>query len=609
MKRFVFVFLAVFVLLTGSAFSQQAADLFKEERSAALYIDVAAPYQAAIEFLKQINDPQNQQFKQKFDQLFTVAHSNFAAARNMARSKACSANMRVLLGAAEMYNMDNPVGMSSKLDVEKLVQGKYLKSAPTCPEGGSYSVVGDLTGTGDIQCSIHGTVKDLKVGGSKADNLDFQSFVAKIIEFDRQELFKPTGGLYLIGEPPDVGGFAMLLQAQCKPKELLVFLRETLGLTIPDPQEKPDGSLSFKILAGPLPTGKNPELQLSSRGIFINAFNGASKSDSKHWDTFLQTANKDGNSLVVEVLPQYFASRLPASGGSSSTKACAANMRVILGAVEMFNMDAAPGKEMKRLDFDPLLQSKYLLKMPSCPNGGKYGETGDLSGNGLICCSIHNTVEDLKVVDLPSSGFDPLALLKKIMALRLIVGEKNSLLAAGIQDANDRKNVADLLKAQVPVIKSQLLTMAAEKEKQASGQLSELDKETMAQLKSMVDSLSFFEKGEWCGIRGNGVPRSHLVAPVMGILAAIAIPNFRQARTDARQKACFANQRVLMGAMEMFAMDNPEPMKQLDIGRLVAEKYLRSAPECPDGGVYSADFKDAFDFKIKCSVHGSVEEN
>lgn len=82
--------------------------------------------------------------------------------RGQAREKACYANMRILLGAIEMYNMDNAVMLKSVLDdtEQRLISAKYLKSKLSKPESGcAYSSTGDLTSFGKIKCDIHGTVE------------------------------------------------------------------------------------------------------------------------------------------------------------------------------------------------------------------------------------------------------------------------------------------------------------------------------------------------------------------------------------------------------------------------------------------------------------------
>lgn len=78
------------------------------------------------------------------------------------REKACYANMRVLLGAIEMYNMDN-TEMVDVLDgelMDRLVAGQYLKRKMSYPTPQCrYGSLGHLTGDGTIVCSSHGTVE------------------------------------------------------------------------------------------------------------------------------------------------------------------------------------------------------------------------------------------------------------------------------------------------------------------------------------------------------------------------------------------------------------------------------------------------------------------
>jgi|GEM_PF-5156636 len=96
--------------------------------------------------------------------LAAVAIPNFRRAREEARKKACYANMRVILGATEMYNMDHSVMKKSLNDEDvrqsgELVKEGYLKSGVTSPEPGcKYFSEGDLTGNGQIRCTVHGTV-------------------------------------------------------------------------------------------------------------------------------------------------------------------------------------------------------------------------------------------------------------------------------------------------------------------------------------------------------------------------------------------------------------------------------------------------------------------
>lgn len=97
-------------------------------------------------------------------------------------------------------------------------------------------------------------------------------------------------------------------------------------------------------------------------------------------------------------------------------------------------------------------------------------------------------------------------------------------------------------------------------------------------------------------------------------LAMFAVPNFRRARGQARSHACWANQRVLNGAIEMLLMDEADPdialdpeTGEFDQSILVDKRYLRvplTSPE-PDceyrliGGMKSQ-------YMILCLVHGAV---
>ncbi|GEM_PF-975506 len=90
--------------------------------------------------------------------LAAIATPNFRKARSSARDKACMANIRVLSGAVEMYNMDNP-GMMHQLDMDALLKGKYLKSKIIGAESDCrYLAIGDLSEGGEIYCQLHGNI-------------------------------------------------------------------------------------------------------------------------------------------------------------------------------------------------------------------------------------------------------------------------------------------------------------------------------------------------------------------------------------------------------------------------------------------------------------------
>ena len=89
-------------------------------------------------------------------------------------SKSCFSNIRVLLGALEMYNMDHSIMIPemNEVVIDILVREKYLKEAPVgpIPRRCKYYNQGDLLDTGVIYCEYHGSID-----GSVAPAKDYGS--------------------------------------------------------------------------------------------------------------------------------------------------------------------------------------------------------------------------------------------------------------------------------------------------------------------------------------------------------------------------------------------------------------------------------------------------
>lgn len=99
-----------------------------------------------------------------------------------------------------------------------------------------------------------------------------------------------------------------------------------------------------------------------------------------------------------------------------------------------------------------------------------------------------------------------------------------------------------------------------------------------------------------------------IVIAIIGILAAMAIPNFKKARESARQKACYSNIRVILGAIEMYNMDNSAMMSDVQISLLTAGKYLKSEPTKPETACNYVANGDVTDTGfVECTWHGDVE--
>jgi len=82
-----------------------------------------------------------------------------------------------------------------------------------------------------------------------------------------------------------------------------------------------------------------------------------------------------------------------------------------------------------------------------------------------------------------------------------------------------------------------------------------------------------------------------IVVAIIGLLAAIAIPNFVKARTTAQKNSCIANLKQIDGAKEQWALEQKKAATDtysLTDATLLA--YLKGTvlPSCPSGGGYTA---------------------
>ena len=92
-----------------------------------------------------------------------------------------------------------------------------------------------------------------------------------------------------------------------------------------------------------------------------------------------------------------------------------------------------------------------------------------------------------------------------------------------------------------------------------------------------------------------------IVVAIIGLLAAIAIPNFVKARTASQKSACVANIKQIEGAKATWALENKKVgTDAATAGDLYgATLYIRVAPACPAAGTYTIGNVDT---KASCSV-------
>jgi len=79
-----------------------------------------------------------------------------------------------------------------------------------------------------------------------------------------------------------------------------------------------------------------------------------------------------------------------------------------------------------------------------------------------------------------------------------------------------------------------------------------------------------------------------IVVAIIGLLAAIAIPNFVKARQTAQKNACINNLRQIDGAKEQWALENKKNQGDA-VTTSEVDAYIKGgAPECPSSGTYTS---------------------
>ena len=97
-----------------------------------------------------------------------------------------------------------------------------------------------------------------------------------------------------------------------------------------------------------------------------------------------------------------------------------------------------------------------------------------------------------------------------------------------------------------------------------------------------------------------------IVVAIIGLLAAIAIPNFIRARTTSQQNACINNLRQIDGAIQQWALENKVAASASVTSANVTPYLGRSTgefPTCPAGGTYALTDVAT---KPTCTVSGHV---
>ena len=92
-----------------------------------------------------------------------------------------------------------------------------------------------------------------------------------------------------------------------------------------------------------------------------------------------------------------------------------------------------------------------------------------------------------------------------------------------------------------------------------------------------------------------------IVVAIIGLLAAIAIPNLLKARTSSQRVACVMNLKAMDGAKSTWALDAHKGDTDVptDADLFGPTSFIREKPNCPANGLYSLN---AVNTKPACSI-------
>jgi prepilin-type N-terminal cleavage/methylation domain-containing protein len=101
-----------------------------------------------------------------------------------------------------------------------------------------------------------------------------------------------------------------------------------------------------------------------------------------------------------------------------------------------------------------------------------------------------------------------------------------------------------------------------------------------------------------------------IVVSILGLLLAIAIPNYVKARANSQANACINNLRQIDGAMQQFALENNKHVGATvnyptDLTPYIKLNSVSQIPACPGGGTYTVSAV-GIDPSVMCSLGTTV---
>lgn len=94
-----------------------------------------------------------------------------------------------------------------------------------------------------------------------------------------------------------------------------------------------------------------------------------------------------------------------------------------------------------------------------------------------------------------------------------------------------------------------------------------------------------------------------IVIVIIGLLAAIAIPNLIKARATSQRNACSANLRQIHSAINTWALEthkaSGDPVVEAEV--FGSTNFVKGIPRCPGGGSYN--YYDVGDpIQVECTL-------
>ena len=97
-----------------------------------------------------------------------------------------------------------------------------------------------------------------------------------------------------------------------------------------------------------------------------------------------------------------------------------------------------------------------------------------------------------------------------------------------------------------------------------------------------------------------------IVVAIIGMLIAVAVPNFSKMRRDAQKTACHAQLKQIDGSKEMWATQEKRADGDTPSEAQIGEYISDGMPSCPGGGTYTLG---AVGQKATCTTHGTMGQD